>query len=99
MSYTLNYESVINGKRCNHWNTKIEKKDIKGLFNRLRQRFGRCTGKVYCDSKDNKTYHVGWGFLRTVKNNDGALNSCETWVSIYANEDHKYIDPKTGEPY
>lgn len=99
MNYILTHEVVINGFRSERWETKIDKKDFKSLFNNLRKKFGRCIGKVYCDNILNKKQHIGWVFLKTVKQTDGSLNSCETWVSISMAESTKYVNPKTGELY
>jgi hypothetical protein len=40
--------------------------DPRALYKDWRREYGRCTGKMYQDSKDGKTYHVGYIFLARV---------------------------------
>ena len=58
--------------------------DSGKLFRSHRREYGRCTGKVYIDTKDGKTLAIGWVFLGRDK-----YQGCdktylrEVWVTLH----------------
>ncbi len=59
--------------------------ETKGeLYRTMMREHGRCTGKVYVDTKDGKTKHIGWVFLRRKKYDDcNKTFLAETWVTVH----------------
>jgi hypothetical protein len=68
--------------------------DPRALYKEWAREYGRCTGKMYQDSKDGKTYHVGYIFLARVPYGQDSMKSnrghfakggksylCEMWCS------------------
>lgn len=54
------------------------------LYRDMMREYGRCTSKVYIDTKDGKTKHIGWCFLRRKKyDNCDETFLAETWVTIH----------------
>src|SRR5437879_3634113 len=64
------------------------------LFRDLRSRFGRCTGKVYIDTKDG-TKAIGWVFRRRTTPGDyleGEPHLCDQWISVLKSEPRTIYD-------
>lgn len=55
------------------------------VFRWSRSEYGRCTGKVYVDTSDRGTLHVGWVFVKREEYSDWNSSEtylCETWVTL-----------------
>lgn len=51
------------------------------LFRSLQKTYGRCTGKVYIDAPDGRSWPVGWVFEKKDKYDDGSGTFiAETWI-------------------
>ena len=70
--------------------------DTRELYKQWRREYGRCSGKMYQDSKDGKMYHVGYIFVARVPYGEDCMASnrragrrtakaetylCEMWCS------------------
>lgn len=56
---------------------------VGDIFRRCREEYGRCTGKVYVDSKKQGTIAVGWVFVKRQKYDDCDETFLkETWISL-----------------
>ena len=58
--------------------------DLGQLYRSLRREYGRCTGRVYIDTKEHGTKAVGWVFVKRMKYedcNDTYLR--EVWVTPF----------------
>ncbi len=54
------------------------------LFKSYQREFGRCTGKVYIDTKEGKALVIGWVFLKRDKYQDCNKSYLrEVWVTLY----------------
>jgi hypothetical protein len=54
------------------------------LYRRLRDEYGRCTGKVYIDKPDGGAQAVGWVFIGRQKYEDtGEPYLREVWVTVH----------------
>lgn len=54
------------------------------LFRSLQNEHGRCTGKIYIDTKSGETLHIGWIFEKRVRYNDSSETFLlETWITIH----------------
>lgn len=62
--------------------------DLGKLFRNLQAEYGRCTGKVYTDSKDG-VKAIGWVFEKRMKYEDARTNKpedyylCSVWVTLH----------------
>src|SRR3990167_4033330 len=53
------------------------------LYHRMRQEYGRCTGKVYIDTK-GKARAIGWVFVKSARYTDTQEHYvAETWVTVH----------------
>lgn len=79
--------------------------DIGKLFRSMQKEYGRCIGKVYIDTKDEKAHTIGWVFSKRMKYEDARDNSPdsfytrEVWVTLHEKPDtitrtrhFRYID-------
>lgn len=54
------------------------------LFRSCAKEYGRCTGKVYIDTKNGKTLAIGWVFLGRDKYQDCNKSYLrEVWVTLH----------------
>jgi hypothetical protein len=66
-----------------HEQMDMEATSLQEVFGNLREEFGRCTGKVYIDKKDETTRSIGWIFEKRERYEDNDKPFIlETWVTI-----------------
>ena len=98
-NYTEEYVVVPLDKEGRNWehayrsgNTHCEDMEfesMKELFETLQESYGRCKGKVYCDTPEDDSAHIGWIFEKKEEYERDSYAGqrqyyiLETWVSLY----------------
>lgn len=75
---------------CYRLHDEREKVESLPTFTELRERFGRCEGKVYRDRKDERPVHCGYVFAKRERWYDQSIGwddpkqfyTAETWVTF-----------------
>lgn len=58
--------------------------EIYQVYERMRKEYGRCSSKVYIDTKDKKAKPIGWVFEKKTKYDDSDdFFIKETWIALY----------------
>ncbi len=62
--------------------------DLGRLYKFLMAEYGRCTSRVYVDTKQNGTKAVGWVFIKRMKYEDcNKTYLREVWVTLFDSPD------------
>lgn len=87
MALAIIEQFIDRNQNCRYGDSDIQDNlftdHIGELYRRLRDEYGRCTGRVYIDMKSGETHAIGWVFVKRVKYddcNDTYLR--ETWVTV-----------------
>lgn len=80
------HETLVNKTKGHRFYDEVTETDCTTtgeLYRHLMIEYGRCTGKVYLDSKDGKVWHIGWCFEKKMKYDDcNDTYIREAWVSV-----------------
>lgn len=64
--------------------------NLSDLYKFLVKEFGRCTGKMFIDTKEGKTRQTGWVFIKKVKYEDCNEHYLqEVWVEVSKTKPYK----------
>ena len=64
--------------------------NLSDLYKSLIREFGRCTGKMFVDSKNGKPQQTGWVFIKKVKYEDcKEYYLQEVWVEVSKTKPYK----------
>ena len=59
--------------------------EVGALYKALQREYGRCTGKVRIDTKDQEGMPIGWVFVQRAKYTDSQDTFLrETWVTLHS---------------
>ena len=77
--------------------------DIGKLFRELQREHGRCTGKVFIDTKAGDRQHIGWVFEKKDEYTDTHESFIhETWITVHEDKPtvettYDYCNLKEGD--